>query len=79
MTPRRDVNSWPPVGCHGARKGLQGLTIGEGEDAVVDVCSPRRLLHLLIGGLHPPVADVVGDGVVEEHGVLGHHPDVGTQ
>ena len=55
------------------------LTVGEGKDAAVDVSSLGCLLHLLVSGQDPSVADVVGDGVVEEHRVLGHHADVGTQ
>lgn len=75
------ASSAHPVSCKGveAGKGLRGLTVGEGKDAVVDVGSPGCLLHLLVGGQDAPVADVVGDGVVEEHRVLGHHPDVSAQ
>lgn len=56
-----------------------GLTLREGKDAVVDVSSLGCLLHLFVAGQDPPITDVVGDGVIEEHSVLGHHPDVSTQ
>lgn len=45
----------------------------------MDVSSLRCLLHLLVSGQDPSIADVVGDGVIEEHRVLGHHPDVSAQ
>ena len=44
-------------------------------DEAVDLRQPRRLLHLGIGGVPAAVADVVADGVVEQHGVLRHHAD----
>lgn len=45
----------------------------------MDVSSPGCLLYLLVSGQDPSIADIVGDGVVEEHRVLGHHPNVSTQ
>lgn len=45
----------------------------------MDVSSPSCLLYLLVSGQDPSIADIVGDGVVEEHCVLGHHPNVSTQ
>lgn len=61
------------------RGNCRGLTIRKRKDAVVDVSSPGCLLHLLVSGQDPAIADIVGNGVVEEHRVLGHHPNVSTQ
>ena len=44
-------------------------------DEVVDLREPRRLLDLGVGRLPAAVADVVADGVVEQHGVLRDHAD----
>ena len=44
-------------------------------DEAVDLRQLRRLLHLGIAGVPAAVADVVADGVVEQHGVLRHHAD----
>lgn len=52
------------------------ITFGEGHDFVVDVGGEGGLLHLPVGGGDASVADVVLDGVVEQHGVLGNHADV---
>lgn len=73
------ASSAHPVSHEGGEGRPRGLTVREGKDAVVDVGGAGCLLHLLVGGQDPAVADVVGDGVVEEHRVLGHHPDVGAQ
>ncbi len=35
--------------------------------------------HLLIRRGRPAVADVVGDGAVQQRGILGHHGDMGAQ
>ena len=48
-------------------------------DEIVDLGEPRRLLDLGIGRLPAAVADVVADGVVEQHGVLRNHADGGAQ
>lgn len=45
----------------------------------MDVGSDGGLLHLLVVGGDAAVADVVLDGVVEEHRVLGDHADVGSK
>lgn len=55
------------------------VTIGEGLDLVVDVGGDGGLLHLAIAGGDAAVADVVLDGVVEEHRVLRDHADVRSQ
>ena len=48
-------------------------------DEAVDLREPRRLLDLGVGRVPAAVADVVADGVVEQHGVLRHHADGGAQ
>ena len=48
-------------------------------DEVVDLRQPRRLLDLGVARVPAAVADVVADGVVEQHGVLRHHADRGAQ
>ena len=48
-------------------------------DEVVDLRKPRRLLDLGVARVPAAVADVVADGVVEQHGVLRHHADRGAQ
>lgn len=45
----------------------------------MDVGSDGGLLHLLVVGRDAAVADVVLDGVIEEHRVLGDHADVGSK
>jgi hypothetical protein len=44
-------------------------------DEVVDVRGARRRDHLVVARLGPAVADVVEDGVVEQHRVLRHDAD----
>jgi len=39
----------------------------------------RRLLYFGVGGIPAAVANVVADGIVEQHGVLRHHADRGAQ
>ena len=51
------------------------VALGRQADEAVDLRQPRRLLDLGIGRLPAAVADVVADGVVEQHGVLRHHAD----
>ena len=48
-------------------------------DEAGDLGEFRRLADFLLVGIGPSVADIVGDGVVEEHGVLRHHADRGAQ
>src|SRR6476660_3367814 len=48
-------------------------------DKVVDLGKFRRLAHLAVAGLWAPIADVVENGVVEQHGVLGDHADGGAE
>lgn len=55
------------------------FTIRKSHDFIVDVGSDGGLLHLLVVGGDAAVADVVLDGVIEEHRVLGDHADVGSK
>src|SRR4029434_6022941 len=55
------------------------LTLGESEDVLVDICGLCSLLHLLVASGDASVADVVPQAGIEQHRVLGHHPDVGAQ
>lgn len=52
------------------------LTFGESQNGLVDACSLSSSHHLLVPSCDAAVADVVGDGVIEEDGVLGHDSDV---
>lgn len=45
----------------------------------MDVGSDGGLLHLLVVGGDAAVADVVLDGIIKEHRVLGDHTDVGSK
>ena len=51
------------------------VALGREPDEIVDLREPRRLLDLGVARLPAAVADVVADGVVEQHGVLRHHAD----
>lgn len=51
------------------------VAVGEGGDVVVDLRGAGRRLYLLVGGLRLGEAEVVGDGGVEEVGLLGYHAD----
>ncbi len=42
---------------------------------MVDLSQPRGFLHLGVARLPAAVANVVADGIVEQHGVLRHHAD----
>ena len=44
-------------------------------DEAVDLRLPRGLLDLGVARVPAAVADIVADGVVEQHGVLRHHSD----
>ena len=54
---------------------------GEAGDEAVDVGPPGRLHHLLHAHLPlvVPVLDVVPDGSVEQHRLLGHEAQLGAQ
>ncbi|KAG1246977.1 hypothetical protein G6F65_020402 [Rhizopus arrhizus] len=51
------------------------VAVGHGHDQVMDVRQPCGSLDVGVGGAGPAVADVVVDGVVEQHRVLRHHAD----
>lgn len=55
------------------------VTVGEGLNLVVDVGGDGGLLHFAVAGGDAAVANVVLDGVVEEHRVLRDHADVRSQ
>ena len=55
------------------------VAIGEAGDEVVDVGGTGGLLDLLLGRIGTGEADVDGDGIVEEEGLLGDHADVGGE
>ena len=55
------------------------VAVGREADEIVDLGEPGRLLDLLVGRLRAAVADVVADGVVEQHGVLRDHADGAAQ
>src|SRR6185312_4834543 len=51
------------------------VALGRLPDDAVDLRERSRLLHLAVARLPAPIAYVVADGVVEQHGVLRHHAD----
>lgn len=55
------------------------VTIREGHDFVMDISSECSLLHLLVISSGATVANVIPDGVVEQHGILGNHADMRSQ
>ena len=55
------------------------VAIGEAGDEAVDVGGAGGLLDLFLGGIGAGEADVDGDGIVEEEGLLGDHADVGGE
>lgn len=55
------------------------VTFGEGHDFIVYISSQSSLLHLLVTSRDAAVADVIPDGVVEKHGILGNHADMSSQ
>lgn len=55
------------------------ITIREGHDFVMDISSECSLLHLLVISSGATVANVISDGVVEQHGILGNHADMSSQ
>lgn len=55
------------------------ITIREGHDFVMDISSECSLLHLLVISSGATVANVIPDGVVEQHGILGNHADMSSQ
>lgn len=55
------------------------ITIREGHDFIMDISSYSSLLHLLVISSGATVANVIPDGVVEQHGILGNHADMRSQ
>ena len=55
------------------------VAVGQGHDHVVDLGGPAGLDQLHVRGLGAGEAQVLGDRVVEEVGVLRHHTDGGPQ
>ena len=55
------------------------VALGRAPDEAVDLRLARRLLDLGVARIPAAVADVVADGVVEQHGILRHHADGGAQ
>lgn len=42
----------------------------------MDACSLSGSLHLIIASCDTAIADIVGNGVIEEDSVLGHNSNV---
>ena len=53
--------------------------VRHGEDELQRLRGLRGVRHLLVGGVLPAVADVVGDGVVEQHRLLGDEAELAAQ
>lgn len=54
-------------------------TIREGEYPFMNISRSRRMLHLLIAGADASIADIIPNGIIKQHCVLRHHPDVGAK
>lgn len=65
--------------CPSQKHSRVNLTFREGHDFIVYISSYSSLLHLLVAGRDAAVANVVLDGVVEKHGILGNHADMSSQ
>lgn len=66
--------------CISTQVGLMcRLTFRKAHDFIMDISSYSSLLHLLVTSGDAAVADVVLDGVVEKHRILGDHADMGSQ
>ena len=63
----------PPLADHGV------VALGRGGDEVVDARRLGRRHHVFVQSPGAAVGDVVGHGVVEEHGVLRHDADGAAQ
>lgn len=55
------------------------LTFRESHNGIMDACSLSGGLHLIVSSCDAAIADVVGDGVIEEDCVLGHDSNVGAE
>ena len=55
------------------------VALGQAFDELADLGEVGGLAHFLVGRVGAAVADVVGDGVVEQHGVLRDHADGGAE
>mmetsp|Transcript_9109 Transcript_9109/g.27042 ORF Transcript_9109/g.27042 Transcript_9109/m.27042 type:complete len:505 (+) Transcript_9109:155-1669(+) len=59
---------------------LRGVAVGKAvHHKAVRVRRPRRLLDLVLRGALLAVANVLGDGALEEHRLLPHQPKVGAE
>ena len=56
----------PALADHG------GVAVGQGGDETVDLGEFRGGLDFRVGGVRAAIANVVEDGVVEQHGILRH-------
>lgn len=54
-------------------------TFRKAHDFIMDISSYSRLFHLLVTGGDAAIANVVLDGVVKKHRILGNHADVASQ
>lgn len=55
------------------------ITIREGHDFLMDISSYGSLLHLLVTSRDATVANIIPDGVVEKHSILGNDANVSSQ
>ncbi len=51
------------------------VTLGQGRDEAGNLGAVGRILDLFLRGAEAAIADIIGNGVVEQHGVLGDHAD----
>lgn len=51
-------------------------TFGESHNGIMDACSLSGNLHFIIASYDAAIADVVGNGIIEEDSVLGHDANV---
>lgn len=52
------------------------LTLRESHNGIMDAGSLGSSLHLIIPSCDAAIANIVGNGVIEEDGVLGHNSNV---
>lgn len=54
----------------------EDLTFRERQDGIVNACSLSSGLYFTVPSCDTAIADIVGNGVIEEDSVLGHNSNV---
>lgn len=79
MDPQVGSSDESSATAHPLRNPDLKVTFRESHDFVVYVRSQSSLLHLPVSSRDAAVADVISNGVIEEHSILGNHTDVRSQ